>query len=34
MRDCIETGISYLLIQDPHEDEGGIYLKSLEKKAL
>ena len=34
MRDCIEAGISYLLIQYPHEDEGGIYLKSLEKKAL
>ena len=26
--------LTYLLIQYPYEDEGGIYLKSLAKKAL
>ena len=34
MRECIESGISYLCIQYPYEDEGGIYLKSLLKKSL
>ena len=34
MRECIESGISYLCIQYPYEDEGGIYLKSLSKKSL
>lgn len=28
---CVEAGISYLILQYPHEDAGGIYLKSLKK---